>query len=147
MTEKRVPAGRGGGQAKVLRAAQSDALCAKDSTNAQTRQVIHVGGRMIGHVENETFYKHVRASKHMYRARPAWAFDFQSLADAERAGAVYVEVHDTETDTIYRASIATIRRRGFMLHHREHGEQLALDLKHFSVTQRGEEQAVQLAFA
>ena len=66
-----------------------------------------------------------------------------TLDAAEEAGAESVSVIDQETGTIYRASLAHIRRAGFEFN-RGYGEQWALPLSGWLITRRGEIPARQL---
>lgn len=91
---------------------------------------IHAQGRVVGHVRGEVFYKTAHSSRHMWRWPPAWAFDVASIGEAEAAGARFVEVFDKDTGTVYRASIAAIRQKGFSLN-RGYGQQVALPLPHW----------------
>jgi hypothetical protein len=91
---------------------------------------IFAGRQVIGLVEGDTFRKNVRASVHQLRRPRAWAFDVDSLDQAERCGAKFAEIHDCETGRTWRASIATIRARGFRLS-RGFGEQVGLLLDDF----------------
>lgn len=88
---------------------------------------IYAGGRVVGQVVGGVFRKAVKASVHFLRRPPAIAFDLDSLRAAERAGAVRVEVTDTETGKVYRALLAEVLERGFSLN-RGHGAQVALVL-------------------
>jgi hypothetical protein len=98
----------------------------KHSTSAPARQ-IRVNGRVVGEVRGGTFYKTARASVHFLRRPAGIALDLGSLADAEDAGARYVEIFDRETGRHYHAAISTIRARGFELD-RGFGRQVALPL-------------------
>lgn len=106
---------------------------------------IFVGGKQkpVGFVKRDCFYKNFRASVHMLRKPPAIAFDVESLDMAEQAGAVRVQVTDTETGTMYRANLAHIRENGFPFN-RGFGEQVALPLSGWTVTRKGEIPARQL---
>ena len=118
------------------------------STDGAPRQSvpIRVAGRVVGYVQGDAFCKTVRASIHQLRVPPAWALDAQSLDDAERAGAVRVEIRDVESGCVYRADIALIRRRGFRVS-RGFGVQVGLALALWECQRPGEPQAVQLALA
>jgi hypothetical protein len=91
-------------------------------------------------VRGDTFRKRIRFSVHALRVPPALALDTQSLEDAERAGAVRVEVLDTESGHAYRAAISTIRARGFRVS-RGFGEQIGLALSEW----RADDEAEQLS--
>jgi len=108
-----------------------------------TRTPIRVGKFIVGEVRGATFYKNLSASKHFLRFPPAIAFDVSTLIDAERAGAQFVQVTDTETGRVFRQSIAIIRANGFRVA-RGHGEQIALALDAW--TRDTEPLATQLSF-
>ncbi len=76
---------------------------------------IYAGGKVVGHVENDSFVKKVRASKHMLRSPRGWALDVQSLKDAEEIGAKFVELHDSDSGKTYRASIERIWEKGISI--------------------------------
>jgi hypothetical protein len=90
-----------------------------------TRIPIRANQKIVGEVRGATFYKNLVASKHFLRVPRAIAFDVSTLDDAERAGARFVEITDTESGRVYRSSIATIRAKGFRVA-RGFGEQIAL---------------------
>jgi hypothetical protein len=88
---------------------------------------IFAGGRAVGQVRNGTLFKAI-AANHYLRKPPAIAFSLDSLDQAERAGAVRVEVKDRDTGTIYRATIEHIRQHGFPIHRAGFEPQIALSL-------------------
>jgi hypothetical protein len=96
------------------------------STGAAARQ-IRAGGHVVGHVADGVFYKTVRASVHFLRTPRAICFDVASLHDAERLGARYVAITDSESGQVYRAAMGTIWKLGRPLN-RGFGEQWRLDL-------------------
>lgn len=100
-------------------------------TQTLKRIPIRANSKIIGYVEHETFYKNLIASKHFLRVPRAIAFDVASLNDAERAGARFVQITDTESGRVFRQSIATIRAKGFRVA-RGFGEQIALALDDFT---------------
>jgi hypothetical protein len=93
---------------------------------------IYSGARVVGKVTGGVFVKTVAGSAHFLRKPPAIAFDVSSLDDAERAGAVQVQVTDRETGRIYRAPLALVRSAGFAVN-RGYGAQWALPLCYWSV--------------
>ena len=94
---------------------------------------------MVGKVENGAFLKSVQASKHMLRSPRGWALDVQSLKDAERLGAIRVEICDTESGLTYSASVDLILAKGIRLN-RRFGEQIALPLHLWKIEQPGAHQ-------
>ena len=103
-----------------------------DHSTPKRHPVQTANGRVVGHVEDGVLWKRVRGSRHMLRKPRAWAFDVQSLRDAEAAGATRVEVHDIDSGMTYSASLRQIRQCGFRVN-RGHGDQIALRLGEWSV--------------
>lgn len=88
---------------------------------------IYSGTRVIGVVAGRTFRKPVKASKHMLQRPRGWAVDVAALKDALAVAATHVEIVDTETGAIYRASIRTILDQGRQFD-RGYGRQVVLPL-------------------
>ena len=80
--------------------------CTKNSKKNETP--IYSGKRIVAKVRGDTLYKTVNSSKHFLKIPPAIAFDISTLEDAERAGAVRVQVKDRDTGTSYKATIKHI---------------------------------------
>lgn len=85
---------------------------------------IPVHGRVDGH----TWRKAVRASRHFLRTPPAIAVDAADLEAAEGAGAVELEITDTESGAIYWVPLAAFRQHCFRFD-RGFGIQLGLPLE------------------
>lgn len=100
-------------------------------------------GRVIGEVLGDVLTKRVRGSVHMLRSPRAWAVDVEALRQAERLGARWVVVLDTETGERYRASVAVFWEHGVNVE-RGFGLQVALPMDYWQRTPRGELEAVQL---
>jgi hypothetical protein len=103
-------------------------------TQAQSsRTPIFVHGRPkpIGFVAGETFHKTVSAHRHFLRTPRAIALDLGSLEQAERAGARFVLIHDSDSGNLYRASCGLIRERGFSVN-RGFGAQVALQISEWN---------------
>lgn len=101
-------------------------------------------GRMIGEVngagEMRTFQKHLRKSDHFLHKFNGWAWDEVTLDQAEAAGAQWVLIIDDDSGQWYRASMRTVRDRGFRLPFDE--EQIGLRLSHFRLKDEGEQLAL-----
>lgn len=93
---------------------------------------IFAAGKVIGQVIDGAFCKRVQGSRHFLQKPPAVCLDLASLADAEKAGARRVEIHDLDTGKTYRADVRTIRQHGQRLD-RGHGVQIALGLGRWAV--------------
>jgi len=109
---------------------------ASASSSISNSTAIRAGTQVVGVVRAGVFYKTVRSSRHMLRSPRAWAFDTQSLRDAKRAGAAWVELRDADTGNVYRASVAEIERYGFEFD-RGFGRQVALELSRWQVNAPG----------
>ena len=70
--------------------------------------VIKVNGRTVGQVYNGVFVKDVSSQKHFLHSPEAIAYTIDTLHAAQRAGAEYCQVLDTDTGIIFKASIAKI---------------------------------------
>ena len=70
--------------------------------------VIKVNGRTVGQVYNGVFVKDVSSHKHFLHNPEAIAYTIDTLHAAQRAGAEYCQVLDTDTGIIFKASIAKI---------------------------------------
>ena len=92
---------------------------------------IFIEEKIVGEVRGNVFVKTVIASIHFLRKPPSIGFDTDSLKQAEKAGARYVSVIDTESGKVYRAPISTIWAHGFPLN-RGYGDQIALRLEFWS---------------
>lgn len=101
-------------------------------TQARQTPICRSDGRVVGHVRDGVFRKVLHSSRHFLRRPPAVAFDVFTLDAAEKAGAVHVEVTDSDTGKTYIATIADIRHYALRLD-RGHGLQLALPLGRWSV--------------
>jgi hypothetical protein len=94
---------------------------------------------VIGEVVGDTFVKRLKNSGFL-RSPAGIAFELQTLDQAERAGARKVEVTNVETNTVYRASLDRIRRKGF----KRFAGQWALALADWSVAKPGEPEQLSL---
>lgn len=83
-----------------------------------------------GRVTGDVWHKTVRASKHLLRKLPAWAVDLDDLNRARRCGVVWLELHETEHNATYRASLQTIYEYGRVFDY-GYGQQVALKLEHW----------------
>jgi len=98
---------------------------------------IYGGGRVVGSVKNGTLFKSIKSSGYL-RVPLGIAFSLESLAAAEAAGAVRVQITDKEDGTIYRATIEHIRTAGFPVNRRGWEPQVGLSLEGFTRQRRGE---------
>jgi hypothetical protein len=90
-------------------------------------------GLVIGEVDEAgVFRKRVRGSQHFLRQPPAIAFDRSTLAAAEQAGALSLEVIDLDTNSTYRCSISVFRSHCLFID-RGFGLQWALPLRRWNV--------------
>ena len=93
----------------------------------------HYTAKFHGRVTGNTYRKTVTGSIHRLRKPIAWAIDCADLAEAERRGAVRIEILDLETQITYMATIEYFRAHALTLD-RGFGRQLALEIRHWSYT-------------
>ena len=98
---------------------------------------VYAGGKAVGHVKGDVFYKSIHGSKHILKRPPSIAISCDALNQAETAGALKIVITDQETGTQYHCTIAHLRRAGFELD-RGFGQQLALPLDGWIRTSKGE---------
>lgn len=89
-------------------------------------------GVVVGYVEGDTFFKLLNEEIHKLRTPPGWSNDEVALRQASQAGAIWCVIHTTDTEKIYRATIATIWTYGVYFE-RGHGKQLVLLDKHWDI--------------
>jgi hypothetical protein len=97
--------------------------------------LIFAGSKVIGKVVDGIFYKNINRA-HYLRQPPAIAFDIDSLNQAEKAGASWVQVIDRDRGIVYRASLEHIMTKGFQFN-RGWGEQIALPLSGWITSKHG----------
>jgi hypothetical protein len=95
-------------------------------TTKNNNSTIRAGGKVIGRVRGDTFYKTIR-NKHMLRVPPAIANDIGALEDAMRAGANNVCITNKDSGIKYTASMERIFRKGVKMN-RGFGEQIFLPI-------------------
>ena len=92
---------------------------------------IYIHGKHVGDIHGDVFVKQVRWSKHFYRKKRCWCFDYSTLRDAKIYGARWVELNDIELGQKYRAAISTIYAFGINVDEK-HGKQIGLPLEYWS---------------
>jgi hypothetical protein len=85
----------------------------------------------VGQVYNGVFVKDVSSTKHFLRTPEAIAYTIDTLHAAQRAGAEYCEVLDTDTGIRYRASISKIWDMGKKFNY-GYGDQIYLTLQNWT---------------
>jgi hypothetical protein len=103
------------------------------------------GERVVGEVRADGYFqKRLQFSRHLLKKpRPSIAINVDVLRAAEVNGAHSAEIIDAESGTHYRATIATIRARGFRVS-RGQGPQIALPLTQWA-TDKPTDQATSAA--
>lgn len=99
-------------------------------------RLIKVNGRTIGQVYNGVFEKDVSSKKHfLHYPEEAIAFSISALYAAQRAGAEFVEVLDTDRGIRYRTTIQKYFDLGEKFCYGEKwGDQIKLTLPNFLQT-------------
>jgi len=91
------------------------------------RMYFNADGKVAASLSGKTLRKKVRASRHLLRQPPAWAFDVSILEAARQDGAQTVEVADVESRKVYKAPILAFFIHGVRID-RGFGQQIALPL-------------------
>jgi hypothetical protein len=92
---------------------------------------IYCNGRVIGEVTEDIFRKTVTRNKHLFRKYDGYAFDIDTLRQAEHAGAKFVEIRERDTCNTFKVAIETIYQYGISLPDNGFGKQICLPLKYW----------------
>ena len=104
------------------------------------KELVKVGGKVIGYIDGETFIKPVYASKHKLRQPPAWAIDADAFEEVIRPQVSQILIIDREDcGARYRVSVETFGRYAFEIN-RGHGRQYALPIGFFQVEENDDRQ-------
>lgn len=87
-------------------------------------------GKTFGIVVGETFYKRVDSHIHRFRKLNAYGIQQNILDFLQDKGVQAVQVEETDTGDIYRATLADYIRRGVPIDE-GYGQQVMLPLKYF----------------
>jgi len=116
-----------------------------DSTTNRSKEPIRAAdGRIVGWLKKDTLGKNVKASRHMLQKPRGWAWDVSILDEAERQGVTQTEIHDQETNRVYRAPLEAFRRHGVKLN-RGFGLQICLPIMFWEISRLGQNMPKQLA--
>jgi hypothetical protein len=115
-----------GGENQAL----GSALTGQDYT-IQARE-IKVRGRTVGETRlDRVFQKRISFQKHLYRKYNGIGFEVSSIEDAEKAGAIWAEIHNLDDHKIYHTALSLVRSAGRYVEHAGYGAQLVLPLKYW----------------
>jgi len=95
---------------------------------------IYAGKHVVGCVKDGTFSKTIKGSKHILHTPRAIALSVDSLRQADSFGASAIEIRDTESGLIYRATIEHFKRFCFELHRGGFEPQKALMLDRWDIS-------------
>lgn len=97
----------------------------------QNRQAYYTtDGKVCAHLDGRVLRKRVKGSIHQLRQPPGWAIDRRVFEQARADGAQWVEVLDTESNRLYRATVSDFDRWGISFD-RGFGEQVVLPLRYW----------------
>ncbi|MCB2180202.1 hypothetical protein KQH54_03680 [bacterium] len=108
--------------------------------------VFREDGKAIGYIFGDVLCKNVSSEKHMLRRPKGWAWDADILDQAEKQGAVRIEIHDKQSGKTYHATIQDFWDNGIGFN-RGFGDQIVLPLQYWGIRNPGEPPAQQLALA
>ena len=89
---------------------------------------VYADRTVIGYIEDRTFIKPVRGSKHMLRQPPAWAIDADTFDKQVIPHCDTIIIHDREKNKEYKASVKLFDEKKGVLD-RGFGRQYYLALK------------------
>ena len=110
-----------------------------DVNCSKNRELIKVGEKVIGCLQDNKFIKSVIGSKHRLRRPSAWAIDSNVFDEQIKPNAIEIVIMDKETGKTYHCSVETFDRlkgeldRGF-------GRQYFLTLSHWRIENNGHRQ-------
>ena len=101
---------------------------------------IKAQGKIIGYLQDHTFVKRVRGSKHMLRKPPGWCISKQAFIEEVMPHAEKIIVEDVEGGRIYECRTEVFTEHGFEIQRGNFEPQLALVLKFWEVRSNGHRQ-------
>jgi len=90
-------------------------------------------GKIIGYLQDHTFIKRVRGSKHMLRKPPAWCISKQAFCEEVLPSVESIIVEDVETGLIYECLTKVFAEHAFEIQRGNFEPQLALGLRFWIV--------------
>lgn len=105
----------------------------------KNKEMVRIGNKTIGYVENNTFIKPVIGSKHQLRQPPAWGIDAGAFDERVKSRVSLFIILDRETGLEYQTSIETFNKHCFRFN-RGFGDQYALSLKYWTRNGNGHKQ-------
>ena len=110
-----------------------------DDDYSRNSELIKVGGKAVGCLQDNKFIKSVIGSKHRLRRPSAWAIDSNVFDERIKPNAAEIVIMDRETGKAYHCSVKAFDRlkgeldRGF-------GRQYFLTLSHWRIESNGHRQ-------
>lgn len=89
-------------------------------------------GKTCGYLWGDRLRKRVKSSLHRYQYFNGWAWDISILKQANKEGVVWTEVFDTESRTLYRATLDDFWHYGLEVDH-GFGRQLCLPIEYWEI--------------
>jgi hypothetical protein len=110
-----------------------------DANYSRNRELIKVGNKVVGCLQDNKFIKSVIGSRHRLRRPSAWTIDSSAFDDQIKPNAAEIVIIDKETGKKYHCSVKAFDRlkgeldRGF-------GRQYFLTLSHWRIENNGHKQ-------
>ena len=111
-----------------------------DVNCSKNRESIKVGEKAIGCLQDNTFTKRVRGSKHQLRKPPAWCISKEAFVQEILPNSSRIIIEDTENGTYYECSPQTFETHSFEIQRGSYEPQLALSLNFWQVSSTSNEQ-------
>ena len=82
---------------------------------------------------NKTYKKIITHSKHFHKLFKAFGFQESIIPKLEKSKVEIIELHDTETNLIFRTTLGAFLEYGCVHEFKGFGRQIFLNIKYFSV--------------
>jgi len=95
---------------------------------------IYTDGRVVGEVVGEVFKKNISGSRHILHKPRAIALSVESLNQAEKVGALEIQITDKENGDLYACPFERFKEYAFPIQRGGFEPQMALTLDRFDVS-------------
>jgi hypothetical protein len=111
----------------------------RTNCNIRQKRCVMLGGRVVGQIDGDTFFKSVHASTHQLQRPQAWAIDAVIFDTEIKPNCTHILIKDQDTENKYRCSVDIFDQFKGELD-RGYGCQYYLTLDHWNIEIKGEKQ-------
>ena len=95
------------------------------------REVIEINGKKVGWIENEVFFKKVKASKHLFKLYNGWSIAVSILDLLKERNIKLISIFDSESKKTYKSTLDNFIKLGHELWVKDYEPQICLNLNNF----------------